>query len=69
MKLDIMRHRDKMNIGHIIATIAITSGAYLAAQNSMAWPWFLAAGTLLAFTSIGADIRKNESDKKQQQKN
>jgi len=53
-----------MNIGHITATIAITSGAYLATQNSIAWPWFLAAGAFLAFTSIGADIRKSENDKK-----
>ena len=53
-----------MNVGHIIATITIVSGAYLATQSNMAWPWFLAAGAILAFTSIGTDVRKNENNKK-----
>jgi hypothetical protein len=51
-----------MNVGHIIATAAIISGAYLATQNNMAWPWFLAAGALLAFTSIGADMKKGDTN-------
>ena len=48
------------NVGYLISTITICSSAYLAHSGASAWPWFLIVGFFMFFTTIGAEIRKND---------
>jgi hypothetical protein len=51
-------------ISYIISGSCVICGAYLACSSISAWPWFLAAGTIMFFVAAGAEM--NEKDEKEE---
>ena len=47
-------------LGYLISGITLGGSVGLAYSNIAAWPWFLGVGTFLFFTTIGAEIKKND---------
>jgi hypothetical protein len=52
--------KNEYMMGNLISLTTLSSGAGLAYLSNPAWPWFLAAGFVAFWTTIGAQIRNND---------